>query len=88
MKHLSGRTGYYNYRDCDVKYSSVTGEFSITNAGSNKNLNVNESTTYGTKHFNMYQLAEKILNQRIIVALLEKPHPTDPDRTVTITDAK
>lgn len=88
LQHLSGRTGYYNNRECDVTYSAVTGEFSVLNAGSQKNLNVNESTTYGTSVYNLYQLAEKILNQRRIVVMTEKPHPTDPDKTVTRTDAK
>ena len=88
LQHLSGRTGNHNNRQCDVTYSSVTGEFSVLNAGSQKNLNVNESTTYGTSVYNMYQLAEKILNQRRIVVMTEKPHPTDPDKTVTRTDAK
>lgn len=36
----------------------------------------------------MYQLAEKILNQRRIVVQREVPHPQDPSRTVTRTDAK
>lgn len=87
LEHLSGRERY-NSRRCDVSYSPVTGEFDILNAGSKKDLNLNETTTYGTADFNMYQLAEKILNQRRIVVQREKPHPKDPSKTVTRTDPK
>ena len=36
----------------------------------------------------MYQLAEKILNQRRIAVKCEKPNPTDPSKTITKTDPK
>lgn len=87
LEHLSGRSTY-NSRKCDVSYSTVTGEFDILNAGSKKELNLNETTTYGTADYNMYQLAEKIMNQRRIVVMREKPHPKDSSKTVTRTDPK
>ncbi len=87
LEHLSGRTGY-NSRRCDVSYSPVTGEFSVLNAGSKQSLNLNETTTYGTADYNMYQLAEKVLNQRRIVVQREKVSPKDPSKTVTRTDPK
>ncbi|MCM1508099.1 MAG: methyltransferase domain-containing protein [Ruminococcus flavefaciens] len=85
LEHLSGRANY-NSRRCDVSYSAVTGEFSVLNAGSKQSLNLNETTTYGTADYNMYQLAEKILNQRRIVVQREKVSPKDPSKTVTRTD--
>ena len=87
LEHLSGRTSY-NSRRCDVSYSSVTGEFSVLNAGSKQSLNLNETTTYGTADYNMYQLAEKIMNQRRIVVQREKVSHKDPSKTVTRTDPK
>ena len=87
LEHLSGRTNY-NSRRCDVSYSQITGEFSVLNAGSKQSLNLNETTTYGTSDYNMYQLAEKILNQRRIAVKCEKPNPTDPSKTITKTDPK
>lgn len=88
LEHLSGRTGYYNSRSCDVSYSPTTGEFDVLNAKSKKGLNLNETTTYGTADLNMYQLAEKILNQRRIVVQREKISTKDPTKTVTRTDPK
>ncbi|MDE6677567.1 MAG: N-6 DNA methylase, partial [Ruminococcus sp.] len=87
LEHLSGRA-IYNSRRCDVSYSPVTGEFSVLNAGSKQSLNLNETTNYGTADLNMYQLAEKILNQRRIVVQREKVSPKDPSKTVTRTDPK
>lgn len=87
LEHLSGRK-VYNARRCDVSFSHITGEFSIISAGSKADLNLNETTTYGTADFSLYQLAEKILNQRRIVVQREVPHPKDPSKTVTRTDAK
>ena len=87
LEHLSGRTGY-NSRSCDVSYSPTTGEFDVLNAKSKKDLNLNETTTYGTADLNMYQLAEKILNQRRIAVKREKINPKDPTKTVTRTDPK
>lgn len=87
LEHLSGRISY-NSRRCDVSYSAVTGEFTVMNAGSKSSLNLNETTTYGTADYNMYQLAEKILNQRRIVVQREKVSPKDPSKTITKTDPK
>ncbi|MDE7363738.1 MAG: methyltransferase domain-containing protein, partial [Ruminococcus sp.] len=87
LEHLSGRKGY-NSRSCNVSYSPTTGEFDVLNAKSKKDLNLNETTTYGTADLNMYQLAEKILNQRHIVVQCEKTSPKDPTKTVTRTDPK
>lgn len=85
LNHLSGRSE--DAARCKVSYSPVSGEFDIINAGSSKDLNQNESATYGTNDFTMYELAKKILNQRRIVVLREVPHPTDPSKTITRTDA-
>ncbi len=87
LEHLSGRKGY-NSRSCDVSYSTVTGEFEVLHAGSKTDLNLNETTTYGTADYSMYQLAEKILNQRRIVVKCEKINPKDPSKTITRTDPK
>ena len=87
LEHLSGRASY-NSRRCDVSYSQITGEFSVLNAGSKQSLNLNETTTYGTSDYNMYQLAEKILNQRRIAVQREKISPKDPSKTITRTDPK
>lgn len=87
LEQLSGRKSY-NSRKCDVSYSDITGEFSVFNAGSKSDLNLNETTTYGTADYNMYQLAEKILNQRRIVVQCEKVNPKDPSKTITRTDPK
>ena len=86
LQHLSGR----NQRDqrCQVTYSPATGEFEITNARSKKDLNQNETTTYGTSDYNMYELASKILNQRRIVVKDEKPDPNDKSKTITRTNVK
>ncbi len=71
---------------CDVSFSPVTGEFDIMKAGSRKDLNVNESTTYGTPELTMYEIAEKILNQRRIAVMMSVPSPKDPTKTVSRTD--
>lgn len=78
----------HDSRKCDVSYSHVTGEFEVMNAGIKKDLNLAETTTYGTADLNMYQLAEKILNQRRIVVQREKPYPKDPSKTITKTDPR
>ncbi len=86
LQHLSGRSIYS--RNSEVSYSPVTGEFAIMNAGSKKDLNLAETTTYGTADYSLYQLAEKILNQRRIAVMREKPHPKDPSKTITRTDPR
>ncbi|MBR3630283.1 MAG: hypothetical protein IKN55_07420, partial [Oscillospiraceae bacterium] len=85
LTELSGRRSYS--QRCAVSYSAVTGEFDVLNAGSKQDLNQNESVTYGTKEFSMYELAKKILNQRRIVVYKEVPDPNDPSKTLTRTDA-
>ena len=86
LAHLSGRSP--NDPRCKVSYSPVTGEFNILNAGSQKELVQNEMSTYGTPDLNLYELAQKILNQRRIVVHREVPHPQDASKLVTRTDAK
>ncbi len=86
LQHLSGRSTYS--RNSEVSYSPVTGEFTVMNAGSKKDLNLAETTTYGTADYSLYQLAEKILNQRRIAVMREKPHPKDPSKTITRTDPR
>ena len=87
LHHLSGRNSAYS-RNCEVHYVPATGEFEVTNAGSKSDLNLNESTTYGTADYSMYQLADKILNQRRIAVKKEVPDPNDPDKTITKHDPK
>jgi N12 class adenine-specific DNA methylase/predicted RNA methylase len=89
LRHLSGRGKYSPF---EVHYSPVTGEFELTGARRKKDLLHNELNVYGVNEkgganiFTLYQLAEKILNQRRIVVQREKPDPKDPSRTVTYTD--
>ncbi len=88
LNHLSGRPTYHTL-GMEVRHSDVTGEYSIPNSKSKKlDLNTAESTTYGTPDFNMYALAERILNQRRIEVKMQVPDPKDPSKTVTRTDVK
>ncbi|MCQ2419939.1 MAG: YodL domain-containing protein [Clostridia bacterium] len=84
LQELSGRQSWDTR--CEVKYSPVTGEFDIMQAGSRKDLNVNEGTTYGTDRLTMYEIAQKLLNQRRIAVMMTVPSPKDPSKTVTRTD--
>lgn len=86
LQHLSGRPSYS--RANDVIFTEATGEYSILHAGATKNLNLAESTTYGTADFTMYELAQKILNQRRIFVQKSMPHPTEPDKVIRRTDTK
>lgn len=84
LQELSGRRTWDTR--CEVKYSPVTGEFDILQAGSRKDINVNEGTTYGTDKLTMYEIAQKLLNQRRIAVMMSVPSPKDPSKTVTRTD--
>ena len=84
LQELSGRQSWDTR--CEVKYSPVTGEFDIMQAGSRKDLNVNEGTTYGTDRLTMYEIAQKLLNQRRIAVMMTVPSPKDPSKTVSRTD--
>ncbi len=86
LEHLSGRKP--GSRNCDVTYSALTGEFSVNQSRSKIGLNVNETKTYGTADFSLYNLAEKILNQRRIVVKREVVDSVDPSKKVTRTDVK
>lgn len=86
LQHLSGRNSFD--ARCNVSFSPATGEFEIMNARSKKDLNQNETTTYGTSDYSMYELAHKILNQRRIVVKKEYPDPNDSSKTITRTDAQ
>lgn len=87
LHHLSGRN--QNDQKCSVNFSSATGEFEVIKAKSrNRDFNQNETTTYGTSDYNMYELANKILNQRRIVVKREYPNPKDKSQTITRTDAQ
>ena len=81
---LSGRDSW-DIR-CEVTYIPQTGEFDIMKAGSRKDLNVNEGTTFGTDSLTMYEIAEKMLNQTRIVVNKTIPSPKDPSKTVTRVD--
>ena len=81
---LSGRDSW-DIR-CEVTYIPQTGEFDILKAGSRKDLNVNEGTTYGTDSLTMYEIALKMLNQTRIVVNKTVPSPKDPSKTVTRVD--
>lgn len=84
LQELSGRRSWDTR--CEVKYSPVTGEFDIMQAGSRKDINVNEGTTYGTDKLTMYEIAQKLLNQRRIAVMMTVPSPKDASKTVTRTD--
>ncbi|MBR3045205.1 MAG: hypothetical protein IKI45_12070 [Oscillospiraceae bacterium] len=84
LHSLSGRDSW-DIR-CDVTYIPATGEFDIMKAGSRKDLNVNEGTTYGTDSLTMYEIALKMLNQTRIVVNKTVPSPKDPSKTVTRVD--
>lgn len=86
LDHLSGRNQYT--RLGEVSYSTVTGEFTVTNSRAKLGFNVNESKTYGTSDLSLYSLAEKILNQRRIVIKRSIPDPLDPSKEVSRTDIK
>jgi len=86
LNELSGRPS--NDKIYQVNHIATSGKFEVAKAGSKKNLNYNETTVYGTSKFNMYQLAEKLLNQTKICVYKEIPHPTDPSRTKSVTDAR
>ena len=81
---LSGRDSW-DIR-CEVTYIPQTGEYDILKAGSRKDLNVNEGTTYGTDSLTMYEIALKMLNQTRIVVNKTVPSPKDPSKTVTRVD--
>jgi len=81
---LSGRDSW-DIRS-EVTYIPETGEFAIMKAGSRKDLNVNEGTTFGTDSLTMYEIAEKMLNQTRIVVNKTIPSPKDPSKTVTRVD--
>ena len=81
---LAGRS--WNDARCEVLHSSVTGEFDIMQAGSRKDINVKESTTYGTEALTMYEIAQKLLNQRPVKVTKTVPSPKDPSKTTTRTD--
>ena len=82
LQSLSGR---YSPR-CTVEYIPETGEFAIMRAGSKKDLNINESSTYGTEDLTMYEIAEKLLNQTRITVNKAVPSPKDPSKMVMRTD--
>lgn len=84
LQELSGRRSWDTR--CDVKYSPVSGEFDILQAGSRKDINVNEGTTYGTDKLTMYEIAQKLLNQRRIAVMMTVPSPKDASKTVSRTD--
>ena len=81
---LSGRDSW-DIR-CEVTYIPQTGEFDILKAGSRKDLNLNEGTTYGTDSLTMYEIALKMLNQTRIVVNKTVPSPKDPSKTITRVD--
>lgn len=83
---LSGRDSW-DIR-CEVTYIPQTGEYDILKAGSRKDLNVNEGTTYGTDSLTMYEVALKMLNQTRIVVNKTVPSPKDPSKTVTRVDSE
>ena len=84
LHELSGRRA--EDTRCEVKYSPITGEFDILQAGSRKDLNVNEGTTYGTNKLTMYEIAQKMLNQRRIAVMTSVSSPRDPSKMISRTD--
>lgn len=84
LHELSGRRAEDTH--CEVNYSPITGEFDILQAGSRKDLNVNEGTTYGTNKLTMYEIAQKMLNQRRIAVMTSVSSPRDPSKMISRTD--
>lgn len=84
LHELSGRRA--EDTRCEVNYSPITGEFDILQAGSRKDLNVNEGTTYGTNKLTMYEIAQKMLNQRRIAVMTSVSSPRDPSKMISRTD--
>ena len=84
LHELSGRRA--EDTRCEVKYSPITGEFDILQAGSRKDLNVNEGTTYGTDKLTMYEIAQKMLNQRRIAVMTSVSSPRDPSKMISRAD--
>lgn len=85
MRELSGRTEY-DSRNFSVRFSEITGKFSIENAHirNSSSLNTNEISTYGTEDMNMYHIMENLLNQKKIQVFDYFPDPTDPKKIKSV----
>ncbi len=85
MRSLSGRTEY-DSRNFGLRFSEITGKFSIENARTKNlsSLNTNEISTYGTEDMNMYNIIENLLNQKKIQVFDYFPDPTDPKKVKSV----
>ncbi len=85
MRSLSGRTEY-DSRFYSVRFSEITGKFSIENAHSRngENYRPNEISTYGTEDMNMYHIMENLLNQKKIQVFDYFPDPKDPNKVKSV----
>ena len=85
MRSLSGRTEY-DSRNFGIRFSEITGKFSIENARTRNQsaLNPNELSTYGTEDMNMYHILENLLNQKKIQVFDYFPDPQDPKKVKSV----
>ena len=85
MRSLSGRTEY-DSRNFGLRFSEITGKFSIENARTRNQsaLNPNEVSTYGTEDMNMYHILENLLNQKKIQVFDYFPDPQDPKKVKSV----
>ena len=87
MRELSGRTGY-DSRLYSIRFSEITGKFSIENSRSRNldNYNTNELSTYGTEDMNMYHIMQNLLNQQKIQVFDYFPDPKDPKKVKSVVN--
>ncbi len=85
MRELSGRTEY-DSRLYSVRFSEITGKFTIENARARNsfNFNPNELSTYGTEDMNMYHIMQNLLNQQKIQVFDYFPDPKDPKKVKSV----
>lgn len=85
LRVLSGRTEYES-RNFSVRFSEITGKFSIENSKSRNmdNFNPNELSIYGSEDMNMYHIAENLLNQKKIQVFDYFPDPMNPKKVKSV----
>ena len=85
MRELSGRTEY-DSRLYSLRFSEITGKFTIENARARNtfNFNPNELSTYGTEDMNMYHIMQNLLNQQKIQVFDYIPDPKDPKKVKSV----
>lgn len=85
LRVLSGRTEYES-RNFSVRFSEITGKFSIENSKSRNmdNFNPNELSIYGSEDMNMYHIAENLLNQKKVQVFDYFPDPMNPKKVKSV----